>query len=277
MNALTLELHEPRFSWPAWREHSFALGVAVALHIGLAFVLLNLSHNAPMPAVVSAVITTQLVSLPAPAMQPPPPPTAAPMPTVTAPEPAPMPMPMPMPEPVVEKPQVQKADLALKRVQQEQQEKERQQRIERDRQQQRREEALRQEQIVREEQQRQARLQEQQVAQARQAQTELQANAAAAARVEAAAASRQYLPIAKDAPDYPQRALDRKIEGECTVAYRVNAQGRVEDPQVVGDCHPLFVKPSLAAAKTFRYQPKVVNGQAVAVASVKNTFTYKIQ
>ncbi|SDI81062.1 protein TonB [Pseudomonas flavescens] len=274
MNALTLELHEPRFSWPAWREHSFALGVAVALHIGLAFVLLNLSHNAPMPPVVSAVITTQLISLPAPAVQPPPPPVAAPMPTVTAPEPAPM----PMPEPLVEKPQVQKADLALKRVQQQQQEKERQQRIERDRQQQRREEALRQERVVREELQRQARLQQQQVAQARQAEVERQTAAAAAARAEAAAAaSRQYLPIAKNAPDYPQRALDRKIEGECTVAYRVNAQGRVEDPQVVGDCHPLFVKPSLAAAKTFRYQPKVVNGQTVAVANVKNTFTYKIQ
>ncbi|MBP5059953.1 energy transducer TonB [Pseudomonas chlororaphis] len=271
MNALTLDLHKSRFTWPVWREHCFALGVAVALHIGLAFVLLNLSHNAPMPPVVSSVITTQLLSLPAPAVQPPPPPVAAPMPTVAAPEPA------PIPEPVVKAPQVQQADLALKRVQQERQEKERQQRIERDRQQQRREEALRQEQIVREEQQRQARLQEQQFAQARQAEAERQA-AAAAARAEAAvAASRQYLPIAKDAPDYPQRALDRKIEGECTVAYRVTAQGRVEDPQVVDACHPLFVKPSLAAAKSFRYQPKVVNGQAVAVANVKNTFTYKIQ
>jgi len=46
---------------------------------------------------------------------------------------------------------------------------------------------------------------------------------------------------------------------------------------VVGQCHPLFVKPSLAAAKRFRYQPRVVDGQAVAVANVKNTFTYKIR
>ncbi|QGZ29668.1 TonB family protein [Stutzerimonas stutzeri] len=275
MSALTLELHEPRFSWSAWCEHSFALGVAVALHIGLAFVLLNLSHNAPMPPVVSAVITTQLVSLPAPSVQPPPPQAAAPMLAGAAPEPA------PMPKPVVEKPLVQKADLALKRLQQEQQKKERKQRIERDLQQQRREEALRQELVVREEQQRQARLQEQQLALARQAEAERQTSAAAAAAAArdeaAAAASRQYLPIAKDAPDYPQRALERKIEGECTVAYRVNSKGRVEDPQVVGSCHPLFVKPSLAAAKSFRYQPKVVNGQAVAVAKVMNTFTYKIQ
>ncbi|WP_049277920.1 energy transducer TonB, partial [Pseudomonas putida] len=101
--------------------------------------------------------------------------------------------------------------------------------------------------------------------------------AAAQARAAAEAASRQYLPIAKEAPDYPQRALDRNIEGECTVAYTVTPQGQVSDPQVVGQCHPLFVKPSLAAAKRFRYQPRVVNGQAVAVANVKNTFTYKIR
>lgn len=264
MSTLTLELHESRVLWPAWREHSFALGVAVALHAGLAFVLLNLSHNAPMPAPVSAVITTQLITLPAPVVQPPPP---------VIPD-VPVTPPAPLPEPVVEAPQVEQADLAFKRVEQER--KEKAQKIERERQQ-RREEALRQEQLVREEQQRQALLQEQQLAQARQAEADRQAAAAAAAKAEAEAASRQYLPIAKQAPDYPQRALDRKIEGECTVAYRVSAQGRVEDPQVVGECHPLFVKPSLAAAKTFRYQPRVVNGQAVAVASVKNTFSYKIQ
>lgn len=123
----------------------------------------------------------------------------------------------------------------------------------------------------------QARLEQQRLAQARQAEAERQAAAAARARAEAEAASRQYLPIAKQAPDYPQRALDRRIEGECTVVYTVDAQGRVADPQIVGNCHPLFIKPSLAAAKRFRYQPRVVDGQAVAVANVKNTFTYRIQ
>ncbi|WP_460121002.1 energy transducer TonB [Pseudomonas sp. S2_C03] len=44
---------------------------------------------------------------------------------------------------------------------------------------------------------------------------------------------------------------------------------------VLVECHPLLVKPSMAAAKTFRYQPKTMNGQAVAVASVKNTFSFR--
>lgn len=265
MNGLTLEMPVPRFVWPAWREHGFALGVALALHAGLAYVLLNLSHQAPMPAPASAVLTTQLITLPAPVVAPPAPVLAEP----------PAPVPVPEPEPVVQAPVVEQADLAFKRVEQERQEKARQ--VQRERQQ--REKVLREERLAREEQQRQA-LKEQQLAQARQVEAERQAAAnaaAAAARAEAEAASRQYLPIAKQAPDYPARALERKIEGECTVAYTVTAAGRVEDPQVVGNCHPMFVKPSLAAAKTFRYQPRVVNGQAVAVANVKNTFSYRIQ
>lgn len=115
--------------------------------------------------------------------------------------------------------------------------------------------------------------------QAQQRLAEQQAQAAERARQAeaAAAASRQYLPIAKEAPDYPDRALDKGIEGDCSVTYTVTPQGRVADPQVAGDCHPLFVRPSLAAAKTFRYQPRIVAGQAVAVVGVKNTFHYRIQ
>lgn len=274
MNGLTLEMPTPRFVWPAWREHGFALGVALALHAGLAYVLLNLAHQAPLPAPVSAVLTTQLITLPAPVVAPP-----APAPVLAEP-PAPASAPAPEPERVVRAPVVEQADLAFKRVEQERQDKARE--VQRERQQ--REQALREER-AREQQA----LKEQQLAQARQVEAERLAAAerqaaanaanaaAAAARAEAEAASRQYLPIAKQAPDYPARALERKIEGECTVAYTVTAAGRVEDPQVVGNCHPMFVKPSLAAAKSFRYQPRMVNGQAVAVANVKNTFSYRIQ
>lgn len=262
---MTLDLHAPRF---AWREHGVALGAAVALHLGLAVLLLNLSQTSPLTPAVSVVMTTQLIELPAPVVASPAPPVP-PQPVISPPAPA--------PEPVVAAPPVEQADLAYKRVEQERQEKARQLKRE---QQQRAEETRRQEQLARETQQRQAqeREREQQLAQARQTEADSRAAAARAqAQAEAEAANSQYLPIAKQAPDYPQRALDRKIEGECTVAYRVNAQGRVEDPQVLGDCHPLFVKPSLAAAKAFRYQPRIVNGQAVAVASVKNTFSFKIR
>ena len=76
---------------------------------------------------------------------------------------------------------------------------------------------------------------------------------------------------------YPQRALDKNLEGDCSVEYTVNPQGKVENPKVLDGCHPLFIRPSLAAANTFRYQPRIIDGQAVAVPAVRNTFHYRIK
>lgn len=261
MSTLTLERWAPRHRWPAWRQHGLALGVAVSLHAGLVWALLNLAPDTPLTPLVTPVIQTQLVSLPAPAPEPSPAVVAPMTPEPVAPTPK-----AALPEVVTPPPRVDEAALARKRVAQ--------QRLEQQRREQQRQEQDRHEQQAREAQQRDAQLQAQREAQARQAESDRKA---AAARAEAEAASRQYLPIAKVAPEYPQRALDRHVEGECTVAYTVNAQGRVEEPRVVDSCHPWFVKPSLAAARTFRYQPRVINGQAVAVANVKNTFTYRIE
>ncbi|MFV3382637.1 TonB family protein [Pseudomonas sp. NY15354] len=251
MTSLTLQ--QPM--WPALREHGSALAIAVALHAGAAWLLFSLSHTPELPAPAAQVIQTQLVQLPAPE-----PVVAAP----TVVESAPV-APVPKPQPTVQAPPVEDAALALKRVQQ-QERRERKQR----------EESERREQLARDEKAREAREQAQRLAAARDTEAARQA-ATAKARAEADAASRQYLPIAKEAPDYPQRALDRHIEGECMVAYTVDPSGRVTDPQVVGNCHPLFVKPSLAAAKRFRYQPRLINGQAVSVHNVRNKFTYEIR
>ncbi len=61
------------------------------------------------------------------------------------------------------------------------------------------------------------------------------------------------------------------------MSYSVNPQGRIENPKALDDCHPLFIRPSLTAAKSFRYQPRIVDGRAVTVPEVKNTFHYRIQ
>ncbi|QJQ10166.1 energy transducer TonB [Pseudomonas putida] len=246
------------FDPASWRDHGVAFGVACALHAGLAYLLFNLSHTPDFTAVPAAVIHTQLVSLPAPVEVPEPPaPEPVIQPVVEIPS---------SPPPKAQAPVVDEAALALRRVQQQQRDL-----------QHKRDQQQRQEQEQARKQREEAERREQQLAQQEQARQQQAREAAAQARAAAEAASRQYLPIAKEAPDYPQRALDRNIEGECTVAYTVTPQGQVSNPQVVGQCHPLFVKPSLAAAKRFRYQPRVVNGQAVAVANVKNTFTYKIR
>ncbi len=262
---------------PQWRSHASAVTVTVALHAAVFGLLLHgwtPELTAPSP---TQVLKTQLVSLPAP------------QPVVEAPaEPEPVPEPVEAAvEPVLEEPQVdprieqhrlEQAELAFKRA--EEKKREEAERLEQQR--------LREQQREREqrrERERQERLEaehrEQLAREARQREQAAQAEAAAAERARqaeaAAAASRQYLPIAKDAPDYPQRALDKGIEGACTVSYSVNPQGRIENPKALGDCHPLFIRPSLTAAKSFRYQPRIVDGRAVTVPEVKNTFHYRIQ
>jgi len=88
---------------------------------------------------------------------------------------------------------------------------------------------------------------------------------------------KNYQPVSKKAPAYPDQALDRKLEGDCTVAYGVNEKGKVENPQAQEDCHPMFVRPSIQAALNFKYQPRLVDGKPTSVPNVKNTFQYRIK
>ena len=244
----------------AWLRNVGSAAVAVGLHaLVLGLLLSQWPSDTPEPPQVRT-LTTRLISLAPPAPAPPevvvPPAPAVPLEPVK-------PLEAPKPDPRIQQQKLEQAALARKRVEERKRDEQRQvqQRIEQQRVEQQRREAEAREQ---QEQLRQAEQQAQAAERARQAEA-------------AAAASRQYLPIAKDAPDYPDRALDKGIEGDCTVNYRVNPQGRVENPQVVGDCHPLFVRPSLTAARTFRYQPRIVDGRAVAVEGVKNTFHYRIE
>lgn len=89
----------------------------------------------------------------------------------------------------------------------------------------------------------------------------------------------EYLPIVKVQPPYPRRAQERGIEGECLVAYTVTGQGTTTDIRVVeGQCTPrgYFERASVQAAEKFKYKPKVVNGQPIAVANVQNLFSFNL-
>ena len=245
-------------------KNSLAASLAVGLH---AIVLALLVHGGSLekPALDQpAVLRTQLVMLP-PAPQP-----QAPEPVaVSTPEPvaeAPTQPVKPTVDPQIQAQKLEQAAVARKRVE----DKKREHQAEQQRQ--RQETEKRTHDL---EQQRQAQEQAQQAHRAEQ--TRLAAERARQQAAQAAADSRQYLPLSKDAPDYPQRALDKNIEGDCTVEYTVNPQGHIENPKVLDGCHPLFMRPSLAAANTFRYQPKIVDGHAVAVPAVRNTFHYRIK
>ncbi|RMT65346.1 hypothetical protein ALP29_02784 [Pseudomonas syringae pv. avii] len=231
-----------------WRK-SLAASLAVALH-GAVAVALMLGWSTERPGVPAPrVMHTQWVVLPAPAPAPTPEPVAAALP-----EPVAIPVPTkPTVDPQVQAQKLEKAALARKRVE---------------------EKKLEQHQQRMATEQRNQALEQQRLSQARAASEK----ARAAVPVPTPAFdSRQYQPLSKAAPDYPERALDKNIEGDCSVEYTVNTQGHVENPKVLDGCHPLFIRPSLAAANTFRYQPRIVDGKAVAVPAVRNTFHYRIK
>lgn len=240
----------PRETSGFWRN-SLAASLAVALHVGVLAALM-LGWTAEKPVVdAPRVMHTQLVMLPA----------AVPEPVaVTPPAPEPVAIPVPVPvkptvDPQIQAQKLEKAALARKRVE---------------------ERKIEQQQERPATEQRNRELEQQ-----RQDQARLAAEKARVATPAPAPApafdSRQYQPLSKEAPDYPERALDKNLEGDCTLEYSVNTQGRVENPKVLDGCHPLFMRPSLAAANTFRYQPRIVDGKPVAVPSVRNTFHYRIK
>lgn len=265
MSSLSLAMSPtvPVLNLPNWRGHAGAAGIAVALHVALGVALLGHDYRAQLPVPVVPVITTQLVSVPLPAPVAPevlPPPAIAPPPEPEV---------VSAPAPVVPS----EAELAFKRERQREVEVRKQERIA---EQQRRRDEARQRQEQERARQAQDRLEQQRVAQeAAEAQRAAAERRAADDRARAAA-SQQYLPVSKKAPDYPQRALDKGVQGDCTVSYTVDGQGRVRDPQVLDGCHPWFAQPSLQAARSFRYQPRLVDGRAVEVPGVKNTFHYSI-
>lgn len=250
MHSPTLTM-APRDASGFWRN-SLAASVAVALHVGvLAALMLGWSTQKPM-ADAPRVMHTQLVMLP-PAPAPEPEPVAA---APAPPEPVVIPVPVkPVVDPQVQAQKLEKAALARKRVE--------------DKKIEQQQERLASEQRNRE-------LEQQRLDQQRLAAEKARAATPAPAPAPAFD-SRQYQPLSKEAPDYPERALDKNIEGDCTLEYSVNTQGRVENPKVLDGCHPLFIRPSLAAANTFRYQPRIVDGKAVAVPAVRNTFHYRIK
>ncbi len=87
----------------------------------------------------------------------------------------------------------------------------------------------------------------------------------------------EYLPIVKVAPVYPRRAQTRGIEGYVLLEFVVTRTGAVRDPVVLESKPPgIFDRAATNAALKFKYKPKVVNGEAIDVAGVRNRITFEL-
>jgi protein TonB len=88
----------------------------------------------------------------------------------------------------------------------------------------------------------------------------------------------EYLPIVKVAAIYPRRAQTRGITGYCIVEYTVTTTGATRDVAPI-DCQPsgVFEDASVKAALKFKYKPRVIDGEPVEVAGVRNRFLYELE
>ena len=77
--------------------------------------------------------------------------------------------------------------------------------------------------------------------------------------------ARMPIPFLTPAPEYPQRALARGVEGWVLVSFTIAASGTVADPMVVdADPRGVFDAAALRAVMRYRYRPQVVAGVPTA-------------
>jgi protein TonB len=87
----------------------------------------------------------------------------------------------------------------------------------------------------------------------------------------------EYVPIAKIPPVYPKEAADAGVEGTVVVEFTVSTKGRPEGVTVVSSTNTVFDSSAVAAAREFRYAPRVVAGTPVAVPGVRNKIAFVLE
>ena len=87
----------------------------------------------------------------------------------------------------------------------------------------------------------------------------------------------EYLPLVTVAAVYPASAQAQRIEGRCVVEYTIAATGATRDVRT-RECAPagVFERASIAAARQFKYRPRIRDGAPVAVTGVRNEFRFAL-
>ena len=77
--------------------------------------------------------------------------------------------------------------------------------------------------------------------------------------------NQQAMPLYRVEPRYPAKALKRGAEGHVIMSFTIDEMGRPVDIQVT-DANPrrMFEREAMRALKKWKYQPKVVDGKAIA-------------
>lgn len=84
--------------------------------------------------------------------------------------------------------------------------------------------------------------------------------------------SSDRLPSVTAVPQFPKVARRDRIEGEATVCYKIDKNGKITNPSVRKSSHRMFAKPSLKAIRQSSYEPV---GPDDEVSKVKTCRTFR--
>lgn len=92
-----------------------------------------------------------------------------------------------------------------------------------------------------------------------------------------ASADGDAVPMVRVPPQYPERALQRGIEGRVLIEFTISKSGSVKDAKVIAyEPSQIFNKAALKAVKQWKYNPKIVNGKPVEQPGVRIAIPFKL-
>ncbi len=92
-----------------------------------------------------------------------------------------------------------------------------------------------------------------------------------------ASADGDAVPMVRVPPQYPERALQRGIEGRVLIEFTISKAGTVKDAKVVAyEPSTIFNKAALKAVSQWKYNPKIVNGKPVEQVGLRIAIPFKL-
>ena len=86
-----------------------------------------------------------------------------------------------------------------------------------------------------------------------------------------------YLPVDLVSPEYPAVALQKGIEGWVQVEFSIGTEGEIIEPRIIAHSpSAIFDRNVLGAIKKSRYRPQIIDGQAVIVQGVTETYHFQL-
>ena len=83
-------------------------------------------------------------------------------------------------------------------------------------------------------------------------------------------------PISTFVPKYPQEAVDKRLEGEVTVCFFIDDDGKVKRAKIRRSSHRVFEKPVLRAIRASAFEP-LGEGRKASPAKTCRTFHFRLE